>query len=123
MCIRDSCIVVFTAGTPHAVSNRKSWFGYWRDDGFVKIKNLGRVDRDGTWTGIRDRWIQSWRNREVHAGESVTAMVGPKDEWVAEAYMETDYSTLTQTDFEKVLLDYALFTLGHTDDGDEEDTE
>jgi hypothetical protein len=108
-----TCVMVFTAGIPHATSNRKSWFGYWREDGFTKVKNLGRVDRDGTWPAIRDRWIESWRNREVRAGESVTARVGAEDEWVAEAYMETDYSTLTQKDFERVLLDYALFTLGH----------
>jgi type I restriction enzyme M protein len=116
-----TCIMVFTARVPHATSNKKTWFGYWRDDGFVKIKNLGRVDRYHTWPAIRDRWIESFRNREVHPGESVMASVTPADEWVAEAYMETDYSNLTQTDFEKVLLDYALFTLGYTnDDGDAE---
>jgi type I restriction enzyme M protein len=106
-----TCIMVFTAGIPHAESNRKTWFGYWRDDGYVKTKHLGRVDQDGRWAGIRDRWVESFRNREVHAGESVTAMVGPSDEWVAEAYMETDYSTLTQEDLEQALLDYALFRL------------
>lgn len=106
-----ACIMVFTAGVPHNVSNKKSWFGYWREDGFVKIKNLGRVDRDHTWPDIRDRWISAWRNREVHPGESVTAMVGAKDEWVAEAYMETDYSSLSQRDLERVLLDHALFVL------------
>lgn len=106
-----TCIMVFTAGIPHAVSNRKSWFGYWREDGFVKIKNLGRVDRDHTWPGTRDRWIEAWRNREVHPGESVTAMVTAKDEWVAEAYMETDYSKLGRRDLERVLLDHALFVL------------
>jgi hypothetical protein len=112
-----TCIMVFTAGIPHTTSAKKSWFGYWRDDGFVKIKNLGRVDKHGTWPQIRDRWIEAWRNREVHPGLSVTATVGPEDEWVAEAYLETDYSTLTEADFAKVMLDYALFTLGHTDDG------
>jgi hypothetical protein len=106
-----TCIMVFTAGIPHETSDKKTWFGYWRDDGFVKVKNLGRVDRDGTWSTTRDRWIESWRSREVHAGESVMARVGPEDEWVAEAYMETDYSTITQKDLEKVLLDHALFLL------------
>jgi type I restriction enzyme M protein len=54
-------------------------------------------------------------------GESVMASVTADDEWVAEAYMETDYSTLTKADLEKVLLDYALFTLGYAnDDGDAE---
>ena len=68
-----TCVIVFTAGIPHATSNRKTWFGYWRDDGFVKVKNLGRVDRDHKWPEIRDRWIEVFRNREVHAGESVIA--------------------------------------------------
>ena len=106
-----TCIMVFTAGIPHATSSKKSWFGYWREDGFTKVKNLGRVTRDGSWPTIRDRWIESYRNREVHAGESVMARVGPDDEWVAEAYMETDYSTLTHMDLEKALLDHALFLL------------
>lgn len=104
-----TCVVVFTAGIPHSTAKKKTWFGYWRDDGFVKIKNLGRVDRDHTWATIRNRWVESYRNREVHPGESVTASVGPSDEWVAEAYMETDYSTLSKSDFEKILTDYALF--------------
>jgi 16S rRNA G966 N2-methylase RsmD len=106
-----TCIMVFTADIPHDTSNKKSWFGYWREDGFTKIKNLGRVNRDSSWPKIRDRWIESYRNREVHAGESVMARVGPDDEWVAEAYMETDYSTLTYMDLEKALLDHALFLL------------
>lgn len=116
-----TCVMVFTAGIPHETSNKKSWFGYWREDGFAKVKNLGRVDRDGTWPATRDRWIGSWRNREVHAGESVTAMVGPEDEWIAEAYMETDYSTLTQKDLEKALLDHALFLLRGVQEIDEVD--
>jgi len=122
-----TCIMVFTAGVPHAASDRKTWFGYWRDDGFVKIKNLGRVDKNKRWAVIRDQWVEGFRNREVHPDQSVMAKVGAADEWVAEAYMETDYSTLTPKDFEKVVLDYALFTLGHTapesgaDDASEDD--
>jgi len=115
-----TCVMVFTAGIPHATSNKKSWFGYWRNDGFVKIKNLGRVDKNHLWPSIRDRWVERFRNREVHPDESVTATVTADDEWVAEAYMETDYSTLTQADFERVLVDYALFSLGNTDAGDKE---
>ncbi|MCL2595801.1 MAG: SAM-dependent methyltransferase [Promicromonosporaceae bacterium] len=106
-----TCIMVFTAHIPHAASKKKTWFGYWRDDTFVKVKNRGRIDRDGTWPDTRDRWLEMYRNREVHAGESVTRHVTADDEWLAEAYIETDYSTLTEADFAKVLRDYALFTL------------
>jgi type I restriction enzyme M protein len=106
-----TCAMVFSAKVPHATADKKTWFGYWRDDGFVKIKNLGRVDRDHRWSTIRQRWIEGFRNREVCPGESVMAKVGPEDEWVAEAYMETDYSTLAKADLERVVLDYALFVL------------
>ena len=77
----------------------------------MKVKNKGRIDRDHRWPAIRDRWVETFRNREVHPGESVLQMVGPEDEWVAEAYMETDYSGISESDFEKVLMDYALFML------------
>ncbi|GFG51555.1 hypothetical protein MAGR_29960 [Mycolicibacterium agri] len=41
--------------------------------------------------------------------------VTAEDEWVVEAYMETDYSKLTKEDLERVLLDHALFILRGTD--------
>lgn len=113
-----TCIMVFTAGIPHETSNRKTWFGYWREDGLVKIKKKGRVDRDNRWPAIRDRWVEQFRNREVHINEAVTHQVGADDEWVAEAYMETDYSRISEQDFAKVLTDYALFALRTSSEGD-----
>jgi 16S rRNA G966 N2-methylase RsmD len=106
-----TCIMVWIAGKPHAKSNRKTWFGYWRDDGFVKTKHLGRVDLHDRWDDIRDRWVDMYRNREVHAGESVMQAVTAADEWCAEAYMETDYEKLTQADFERVVKNYAIYRL------------
>jgi 16S rRNA G966 N2-methylase RsmD len=105
------CAMVWTAGKPHAESNLKTWFGYWRDDGFVKTKHRGRIDLNGRWEAIRDRWVETFRNREVHAGESVTRAVTPEDEWCAEAYMETDYSTLTQSEFEEEVKKYVVFRI------------
>lgn len=106
-----TCIMVWIAGVPHSRSARKTWFGYWRDDGFVKTKHKGRIDQNGTWPDIRDHWVEMYRNREVHAGESVLKMVSASDEWCAEAYMETDYNKLTQADFETVVKNYAIYRL------------
>lgn len=106
-----TCIMVWIAGKPHAKSARKTWFGYWRDDGFIKTKHKGRIDQNDVWSNIRNRWIEMYRNREVHAGESIMQAVTADDEWCAEAYMETDYSILTQSQFEKVVQNYALFKL------------
>ena len=106
-----TCVMVWIAGTPHAKSAKKTWFGYWREDGFIKTKHKGRIDQNGVWPEIRDRWVEMYRNREVHPGESVMQHVTAADEWCAEAYMDTDYSTLTQADFEKVVKNYAMFKL------------
>jgi type I restriction-modification system DNA methylase subunit len=106
-----TCIMVFTAKVPHATSNRKSWFGYWKNDGFTKTKNRGRIDLSHSWLTRRQRWVEMFRNREVHPGESVLRYVTATDEWCAEAYMETDYSRITKPDFERVILDYTIFNL------------
>jgi type I restriction-modification system DNA methylase subunit len=106
-----TCIVVFEAHKPHEESKKKTWFGYWRDDGFVKTKHMGRIDLNNKWSEIKTRWVETYRNNEVHKGESVTAHVTDEDEWIAEAYLETDYSKLTRDDFETVVKNYALFKL------------
>jgi type I restriction-modification system DNA methylase subunit len=106
-----TCIVVFEAHIPHTEANKKTWFGYWRDDGFVKTKHMGRVDLNEKWSFIKSKWVKSYRNNEVHPGESVMAYVKEEDEWIAEAYLETDYSQITREDFEKVVKNYAIFNL------------
>jgi type I restriction-modification system DNA methylase subunit len=105
-----ACIMVFTAHKPHP-SNKKTWFGYWKDDGFVKVKNKGRIDRDFIWEDKKKKWLNAFLNREDVPGESVKHTIFVKDEWCAEAYMETDYSTLTQEDFERDVKKYALYKL------------
>lgn len=118
-----TCIMVWVAGKPHAKTAKKTWFGYWREDGFVKTKHKGRIDLYGTWPAIRDRWVERYRNREVHAGESIMQAVSAADEWCAEAYMETDYSTLSQAHFEHVVKNYAMFRLFGREDDQQEVTD
>ncbi len=118
-----ACLMVFTAKVPHETSNKKTWFGYWKDDGYVKTKHLGRVDPMQRWPAIRERWVDTFRNREVVPGESILRRVNADDEWCAEAYMETDYTTLTPQDFESEIRRYVAFTILQADaQGDEEDT-
>lgn len=116
-----TCVMVWTAGKPHAVSDRKTWFGYWKNDGFLKTKHRGRVDLHERWPAIRDRWVEMFRNREVHAGESISQKVTSADEWCAEAYMETDYTTISQADFERVVRNYAIFRLLGAQDASSDD--
>lgn len=104
-----SCIMIFKAHIPHASSNKKTWFGYWKDDGFVKTKHKGRIDIDGKWNNIKNNWVETYRNREDIPGECIKQYVTSNDEWCAEAYMETDYDNLTKEDFENIVKDYFTF--------------
>jgi type I restriction enzyme M protein len=105
------CIMIFKAHIPHEQTNKKTWFGYCKDDGFVKTKHKGRVDLNEKWAGVRDHWVESYRNRDDIPGECVKQHVTHEDEWCAEAYMETDYTTITQEIFEETVKKYMLFKL------------
>ncbi|ETT56790.1 N-6 DNA methylase [Paenibacillus sp. FSL R7-269] len=102
-----TCIMVFDAFKSN--SSYKSWFGYLKDDGFVKRKNKGRIDVFDRWKEVRKRFKDAYINSEEIVGFSVKQHVEYDDEWCAEAYMETDYSTLNAKDFENILKRYATF--------------
>lgn len=94
-----------------AIPKAETWFGYWRDDGFILSKNK-RIERQpGLWKKIRTEWLDSYRNQRVISGKSCKKAVSHTDEWIAEAYMDTDYTTLSQSDFEAVVKNYAIFRL------------
>lgn len=106
-----TCVMVFTAHRPHKQENRKTWFGYWKDDGFEKTKQFGRINVNGNWPDIRSQWIEAFRNRDDIPGLCIKQYVTARDEWCAEAYMETDYSTVSKEDFEEVVKKYLVFDI------------
>ena len=75
----------------------------------MKAKNKGRIDQQGSWQDIKKKWLSCYTNNENIPGLSVTKEVVASDEWCAEAYMETDYSTLTEQDFIDKIKDYVAF--------------
>jgi len=113
----NACCMVFNLGTRHENAPvDKTFFGYFRDDGFVKRKNLGRIEKTddkglGVWANIEANWLELYRGRKTETGLSICRKVTSNDEWLAEAYMSTNYATLTQDDFEKVIKDYLAYVL------------
>jgi type I restriction-modification system DNA methylase subunit len=104
----NPCVMVWTAHAPHDGA-QETFFGYYKDDGFVKRKKLGRVDYHGKWAGILSEWLKLYRNRDIVDGLSARACVKHTDEWLCEAYMKTDYSVLTRDDFQKTVNDYLAY--------------
>lgn len=111
------CCMLFTLGQPHVKPDgtaRSTFFGYCKDDGFVKKKNLGRVeqfDEEGNskWKVIENEWLDLYDRKAVEDGKSAVQKVDGDDEWLCEAYMKTDYTKLTSDDFQKTLNNYLAY--------------
>lgn len=102
-----TCVMVFEANREN--EGLETWFGYFKNDGFEKRKNQGRIDARGLYKEQKNNWLKAYHNSREIAGLSVKKEVKGEDEWCAEAYMETDYSTLNQTDFERKVKDFVAF--------------
>ena len=88
---------------------------------YLTSKNLGRVEQvDSTtgksrWVEIEKEWIELYRNRRSVDGLSATHKVSGDDEWLCEAYMKTDYTKLSERDFQQTINDYLAYLVkeGH----------
>lgn len=103
--------MVFDLSQKHDKSNKETFFGYYRDDSFTKRKGLGRIemtDENGNslWAKTEKIWLALYKNKKEVAGLSVMKKVSWTDEWLAEAYMETDYTKLEVKDFQNVINSY-----------------
>ena len=104
------CVMLWEAKKPHNIEV-PTFFGYCKDDGFVKRKKLGRIDIYKKWDGIKKEWLNLFRTLTVKDGVSALRCVNHNDEWLCEAYMKTDYSKLTENDFEKVVRDFYSYKI------------
>ena len=102
------CVMVWEAHKTHD-TNKATYFGYCKDDGFVKRKKMGRIDYYNKWDEIEKEWLDLYENKKVIDGKSALQCVTANDEWLCEAYMKTDYSTLTQQDFQQTVNDYLAY--------------
>jgi len=102
------CVMVWAAHSPHN-SAHNTFFGYYKDDGFVKAKKLGRIDKFNRWETIKKQWLELYRELDVKEGLTAKKAVDWNNEWLCEAYMETDYSQLTQADFQQTVNNYLAY--------------
>lgn len=111
----SACCMLFTLGKSHP-DDFITFFGYYKDDGFKKKKKLGRVEQfdsknNSIWKQIEDEWLSLYRTGSIVDGKSAKSHVTSDDEWLCEAYMKTDYSKLTDDDFQKTINDYLAYLI------------
>ena len=103
------CVMLFKLGVPHD-RDKNTFFGYYKEDGFVKKKNKGRIEKIN-WEKTKKRWLDAFWNKNEIPGFTVVKKISFKDEWLAEAYMETDYSVLTEDDFVQTIRNFVAFKI------------
>lgn len=106
------CVMLWEAHKKHD-SLKNTFFGYYKNDGFVKAKKLGRIDKFNKWKNIKSEWIRLYEDRIVKSGISCLKKVSDEDEWLCEAYMDTDYSKLTKKEFENTVKSYCVYELAN----------
>lgn len=115
----SACCMVFTLGKPHINADgtiNKTFFGYYKEDGHKKKKNLGRIEQfdknnKSIWKSIEEEWLDLYRNKTIKDGISAMQAVSGDDEWLCEAYMKTDYSKLSVNDFQQSINSYLAYLM------------
>lgn len=115
----SACLMLFTLGKPHKKADdtvNETFFGYCKEDGFKKKKNLGRIEQfdennNSKWKAIEEEWLYLFNNKKAIDGKSATATIDGESEWLCEAYMKTDYSKLSDEDFQQTLNDYLAYLM------------
>lgn len=104
-----TCIMVFEAHKPHG-DNAKTWFGYWKEDGYLKKRPFGRIDYYGDYeTEIKKYWLDSYFNKKEIKGFSILKHISSENEWLVEPYLTTEFEGLTDDDFIRTLMEYSTF--------------
>lgn len=111
-----ACCMIFDLSQRHERTNRDTFFGYFKDDKFIKRKGTGRIEKTDNngkslWGETEEKWLHLYKNRIAEPGLSVTHKVDENDEWLAEAYMETDYNDLSESDFQNSINNYLAYLI------------
>jgi hypothetical protein len=107
-----TCVMVWEVGRANKESS-ETWLANWKDDGFKVLKGK-RFNKDNKWETIKEKWVASF-TKEIDKYNSVFKKLTYKDCWLADDWLETDYSPLfkegREVYFEKTIRDYLAFRI------------
>lgn len=103
----NTCLMVWNSGK----SDKETYLMNCKDDGFMVLKGK-RFDKKGNWEVVRKGWLSMYLTRYLKKSTlAVAKKLTASDCWLADAYVETDYSQLTEKHFEKTIRDYLAFRI------------
>lgn len=93
------------------IPNEKTFLTYCKDDGYKILKNTRVEKKKGLGEEKIKSWLYDYQNKTINPLKSVYVDIHEDDEWLIEAYMKTDYSTLCQFDFEQTVRSFIAYKI------------
>lgn len=93
------------------IPNEKTFLMYCKDDGFKILKNTRIEKKKGIGEEKVRSWINDYQSKKVDPLKSIYMDIHENDEWLIEAYMKTDYSSLSELDFEQTIRNYYSYKI------------
>lgn len=91
--------------------NEMTYLMYCKDDGYKILKNTRVEKKKGLGALMVNSWLDYYSAKTIDPLKSVYMDIHEDDEWLIEAYMKTDYSTLTESDFEQTIRDFYSYKI------------
>ncbi len=71
-----ACCMIFDLSQKHERANKDTFFGYYKDDKFIKRKGLGRIELtdlhgNSLWIKTKEQWLNLYKNKREVPGLSV----------------------------------------------------
>lgn len=106
-----TAIALFETNLPH--KNKEVIFYDLNDDGFVLSKNKGRTDVYNKWVNIKKDFLNKL-DKPTKYNDNINLVyksIDDNDEWILQAHMKTDYSSLSNNHFILTLKQYLIFEI------------
>lgn len=108
-------VLLLKTGIPHLDQNgeaiEETFFMYAKDDGYMRLKNLRVEKAFNSGKNTTDKWLTYYKQMNEDRINSVVKKVGPKDEWLIEAYMDSDYTQINDKMFEDTIKNYLAYRI------------
>ncbi len=105
-----TAIALFETHNPH--NNQKVSMYNLESDGYVLSKNKGRTDIYNKWNQIEKDILHKLKTPEKFS-DNITMVyknIGFNDEWIIQAHMDTDYSSLNDDSFIQSIKEHLIFS-------------
>lgn len=106
-----TAIAVFETHRAFDYKNDEVLFYDLQEDGFVLAKNRGRTDVYNRWQGIKQKFLNEYKNPDkfINSTTILKTKIKKGDEWTIYAFAKPDYSKLNPECFLSSIKEYLVF--------------